>query len=116
MINQKYTWLDVCLGNFKWYRKLRKGNWYKHEFTKDAEELSFSQGNTWWTRHNKINRYSNVILTETYTQKIELTTDELFNLLKEAYRNGYSSYEMVDAGLEPYDADGYAKWVLLKLK
>jgi G3E family GTPase len=49
-------------------------------------------------------------------KKIELTTDELLNLLKEAYRNGYATYEMVDAGLEPYDADGYARWVLLGLK
>jgi hypothetical protein len=50
------------------------------------------------------------------SKKIELTTDELLNLLKEAYRNGYATYEMVDAGLEPYDADGYARWVLLGLK
>jgi len=50
------------------------------------------------------------------SKKIELTTDELLNLLKEAYRNGYATYEMVDSGLEPYDADGYARWVLLGLK
>jgi hypothetical protein len=50
------------------------------------------------------------------SKKIELTTDEFLNLLKEAYRNGYATYEMVDAGLEPYDADGYARWVLLGLK
>jgi|688.fasta_scaffold1824439_1 hypothetical protein len=49
------------------------------------------------------------------SKKIELTTDELLNLLKEAYRNGYATYEMADAGLEPYDADGYARWVLLGL-
>lgn len=45
-----------------------------------------------------------------------LTYDELLLLLKEAYRNGYATYEMTDAGLEPYDADGYARWVLLGLK
>ena len=49
-------------------------------------------------------------------EKIELTPDELLNLLKEAYRNGYATYELVDAGLEHYDADGYARWVLLGLK
>ena len=48
-------------------------------------------------------------------KKIELTTDELLNLLKEAYRNGYATYEMVDSGLEPYNADGYARWVLLSI-
>ena len=50
------------------------------------------------------------------TKKIELTEEELLTLLKEAYRNGYATYEMVDAGLEPYDADGYARWVVLGLK
>ena len=50
------------------------------------------------------------------SKKIELTTDELLNLLKKAYKNGYVTYKMVDAGLEPYDADGYARWVLLGLK
>jgi hypothetical protein len=52
----------------------------------------------------------------TDTKKIELTEEELLTLLKEAYRNGYATYEMVDAGLEPYDADGYARWVVLGLK
>jgi len=42
-----------------------------------------------------------------------LTYDELHLLLKEAYRNGYATYEMTDAGLEPYDAEGYARWALL---
>ena len=45
-----------------------------------------------------------------------LTYDELLLLLKEAYRNGYSTYEMTAAGLEPYDDDGYARWVLLGMK
>ena len=44
-----------------------------------------------------------------------LTYDQLLALLKEAYRNGYASYEVADAGLEPYDSDGYARWVLLGL-
>lgn len=45
-----------------------------------------------------------------------LTYDELLLLLKDAYRNGYSTYEMTAAGLEPYDDDGYARWVLLGLE
>lgn len=49
-------------------------------------------------------------------KKFTLTYDELILLIKEAYRNGYTIYEMADAGLEPYDADGYARWVLLGLK
>jgi hypothetical protein len=50
------------------------------------------------------------------SKNITLNYDELLLLLKEAYRNGYAIYEMADAGLEPYDADGYARWVLLGLK
>jgi hypothetical protein len=48
--------------------------------------------------------------------KYNLTSDQLLELLKEAYRNGYASYENIEAGLEPYDPDGYARWVILKLK
>ena len=62
----KQTWLDTYFGGFKWYRKLRKGTWYKHQFTKDAEELTFLQGDTWWARYDKINRYSDVIATEVF--------------------------------------------------
>ena len=47
---------------------------------------------------------------------IQLTKDELLELLKEAYRNGYAVHDMVEAGLEPYDSDGYARWVILNLK
>lgn len=57
-------------------------------------------------------RISDVISSKNFN----LSYDELLNLLKEAYRNGYATYEMVDAGLEPYDADGYARWVLLRMK
>lgn len=49
-------------------------------------------------------------------EKFNLNYDELLNLLKEAYRNGYSAYEMVESGLETYDSDGYARWVILGLK
>ena len=55
-------------------------------------------------------------MTEEQTKKFNLTYDELLLLLKEAYRNGYATYEKVEAGLEPYNPDGYARWVLLGLK
>ena len=50
------------------------------------------------------------------SKNFTLTYDELLLLLKDAYRNGYAIYEIADTGLEPYDADGYARWVLLGLK
>lgn len=48
-------------------------------------------------------------------KSITLSSDELYKLLIDAYRNGYASYEIIEAGLEPYDADGYANWILLSL-
>lgn len=48
--------------------------------------------------------------------KFELDFDKLYNLITEAYRHGFIAYEKVDAGLESYDADGYARWILLKMK
>ncbi len=48
--------------------------------------------------------------------EFKLTYDELFTLLKEAYRNGYSTYEPVEAGLEPYDSDSYSRYVISKIK
>lgn len=57
----KTTWLDIRLGKFKWYRKLKSGKWYQHQFTKDAEQLTFVEGRKWWARYGKLNRYSNII-------------------------------------------------------
>jgi len=65
-MKQKQRWLDVYLGRFIWYRKLRKGYWYKHQFTNDALELSLSFQGTWWARYGEINRYSIVIKQENW--------------------------------------------------
>lgn len=62
----KQTWLDVYLGKYKWYRKIRGGAWFKHRFTNDAEQLTFTEGETWWARYGLINRYSTVIEQENY--------------------------------------------------
>ena len=32
----KQRWIDTHLGKYKWYRRLVGGNWYKHQFTRDA--------------------------------------------------------------------------------
>jgi len=50
------------------------------------------------------------------SKKFNLTSKELTEVIKEAYRNGYAKYEMVEAGLETYDADGYARWSMLSIK
>ncbi len=65
-MKNKQTWLDVYLGKYKWYRKIRGGYWYKHQFTKDAIELTFDEGGTWWARYGELNRYSIVIEQEIY--------------------------------------------------
>lgn len=49
-------------------------------------------------------------------KKFNLTSKELTEIIKEAYRNGYAKHEMVEAGLESYDADGYARWAMLSIK
>lgn len=40
---------------------------------------------------------------------------DFFNLIKEAYRHGYAQYEIVEAGLESFDPEGYADWCIHKL-
>ena len=65
-MENKQTWLDFYLGKYKWYRKKRGGYWYKHQFTKDASELTFTEGVTWWAKYGEINRYSIVIEQEIY--------------------------------------------------
>ena len=62
--NEKFT----IMKRYKFWRKFKGGGWYKHQFTRDANELSFPQGKTWWARYGKINRYSEVIETEDYTK------------------------------------------------
>lgn len=64
--NQMPIYIDYYLSNYKWYRKLRKKTWYKHEFTVDALELSLTFTGTFWGLYGKINRYSEVIDVENY--------------------------------------------------
>jgi len=67
--SKKQKWLDyLWLNKYRWYRDWRGGIWYLHEFTKDAAELTFTEGRRWWARYPKINRYSNVILIESLKQ------------------------------------------------
>lgn len=65
-MESKQIWLDVYLGKYKWYRKKRGGYWHKHQFTKDARELTFDEGVTFWAKYGEINRYSIVIEQEIY--------------------------------------------------
>lgn len=65
-MSQDKKYLDYYLAIFKFYRKYRKGYWYKHEFTTNALQLSNSFRGTFWARYGNINRFSKVILTEKY--------------------------------------------------
>ena len=51
---------------YKFYRRLIKGTWYKHQFTRDAMEICSTFQGTFWARYANINRYSSVIRTEIY--------------------------------------------------
>jgi hypothetical protein len=46
---------------------------------------------------------------------ITLTTDELKDLLKQAYIKGCIDFEVVEVGLESFDPETYADWILHKL-
>jgi len=63
---QKPIWTDYYLSNFKWYRRYRKLKWYKHQFTDDALKLSITFTGTFWALYSNINRYSEVVKTETW--------------------------------------------------
>ena len=60
------TFWDFYFAKYKWYRKIKKGNWFKHQYTKDALELSSTFQGTWWARYSEINRYSEVVDVESY--------------------------------------------------
>lgn len=49
------------------------------------------------------------------TDEITLTIKELKDLLIRAGRLGFNSYEPNEAGLEHYDAEAEASWVILTL-
>lgn len=66
MAKSTMTWFDVYLGKFKWYRKLKGGDWWQHQFSRDAMQLQFPPGKTFWARYPKINRYSDIINHEYY--------------------------------------------------
>jgi hypothetical protein len=53
------------LNNFKWYRKLKNGTWYKHQNTYQLSGLIF---NYFWARYGEINRYTKVIKIEKYVR------------------------------------------------
>ncbi len=81
---------------------------YTHKQTRFEYELN---GNRWDKQSfEAVSEW--IELRVGHPKEYKLTHYELYTLLKEAYRNGYSAYEMIDAGLESYDADGYARWVV----
>lgn len=48
---------------FKFFRKLKKGTWYKHQNTYQLPGLYFSY---MWCRYGEINRYTKVVEIESY--------------------------------------------------
>jgi len=54
------------LSNFKWYRKWKKGLWYKHKNNYNLPGLIFE---FMWLRYGKINRYTDVVKIEHYLNR-----------------------------------------------
>ncbi len=53
---------------FRWFRKLKGGVWYKHQFTIDAGQIMLPVGNVFWARYGELNRYTKVISVENYNK------------------------------------------------
>ena len=66
MMTQKQTWIDTYLGKYKWYRKLRKGTWYKRSFKVRAYELKLKSYSDYWTRYGGKSSYCGVVDIERY--------------------------------------------------
>jgi len=66
---KKQTWIDTYLGRFKWYRKLRKGTWYKRSFKVRAFELRLKSYSDYWTRYGGESSYCEVIEIEQFKQQ-----------------------------------------------
>ena len=49
------------LSNYKWYRKLTKGTWYRHQNTYQLPCIVFEY---FWARYGELNRFTKVIKTE----------------------------------------------------
>lgn len=52
--------------NFRFYRKLKGGVWYRHIFTNDALEISIIPSGNFWAQYGKLNRYTKVVKIEEY--------------------------------------------------
>ena len=66
MKNKRPIIYDYYFSRFRWYRKLRKAMWYKHEFSQKALQLSITLQGTFWALYDDINEYSYVIDKEDY--------------------------------------------------
>ena len=69
MSNNKQSSIDTHLGKYKWYRRLIGGYWYKHQFTRDVQDICVTFVGVWWARYGEINRYSMVVEQEIYEQQ-----------------------------------------------
>jgi hypothetical protein len=54
----KTTWIDVYFCNYKCYRKLTKGTWYKHQNTYQLPCLIFDY---YWARYGELNRFTKIV-------------------------------------------------------
>ncbi len=49
---------------------------------------------------------------EEKSTSFNISYQALYILLKNAYKEGFNTFEMVEAGLEPYNPDGYSDWIV----
>ena len=53
-------------------------------------------------------------LTNVVSSKILIDKKDLLELTTKAIKEGFNTYEIVDSGLESFDADAMAKWIISK--
>lgn len=66
MERKKQTLIDTYLANYKWYRKLRKGTWYKRSFNDRAYDLRLNSYADYFTRYGGTSSYCEVVDIEHY--------------------------------------------------
>lgn len=45
-------------------------------------------------------------------REVTLSIEKLRNLLRQAYTDGYRSHDTIEAGLEPFDPDTCARYII----
>ena len=63
-------------------------------------------------KYNKISMFEELQKSD---DTINISKNELLNIIKDSFKHGYAQHDVVEAGLESYDPDGYALYKIRTL-